>query len=80
MLLTFNMLDFYVPIRLETMEVVRLDCDVLGARSYLWRNRKCDRPLIILISYDYTFKKTAQQFWRISLKIKYELDFLNMTH
>ena len=50
MLLGVNMLDFYITIFNETLELMIFDRDVLGTRSYFWSNRECAPPLIVFVN------------------------------
>ena len=59
MFLGVNMFYLYVTIHSKTMEKAILDRNVLCARSHLRRNRECNSPLIVFVSYERLFKKTA---------------------
>ena len=74
------MFDIYVTVGYKTPEVTILYGDVLLVKLYLQRNLECGCPLIVLVNCDWIFEKTSQYRLGVSLKLKYELNFLHKTH
>ena len=80
MSLGVNIFDFYITICDKTPEVMILDSNVLLTKSYFWRNRDCNKPLIVFVNCDLVFEKTEQYCRCISLNFEYKLNFLRNTH
>ena len=79
MFLGVNMLNIYVTICKETLEVVIIDSNLLGKRSHLRSNHNFDHPLIVFVNCNWFLENTAQHLWIISLKFKYKLGILYKT-
>ena len=52
MFLGAKMLDFYIIICDQNPKVMIFYCDVIGMRSNLWSNCKCNRLLIVFVKCD----------------------------
>ena len=74
------MLDLYVTICDKNTEVEIFDLNVIGMRSNLRSNHKCDCPFIIVVNRYWIFENTAHHLHSISLKFEYDLNILHKTN